>query len=123
MSNASAATANELLERVRALAPLIDEHRVRLDRERCVPDEITAQLVEAQLFRLWSPRDLGGLELDPISGFRVISEVARLAGSVGWNVMLSAAYSDFAGHSRPMPPVRSLSHPPQPSPDRSRPPA
>ena len=101
MSNDSAAIANQLIERVRALAPAVDEHRSSLHRERGMPDELTAQLIEAQLFRLWTPRDLGGLELDPVSGLRVMSEVARLDGSVGWNVMLLATYSAFAGHLPP----------------------
>jgi alkylation response protein AidB-like acyl-CoA dehydrogenase len=66
LNNGEAATASELIERVRALSPLVDKHRSRIDRERGMPDEITAELIEAQLLRLWTPRDLGGLELDPI---------------------------------------------------------
>ena len=93
----STGTMSDLVERVRALGPLVDQHRERLDRERAMPDEITAELIEAQLFRLWTPRDMGGLELDPVDGLRVISEVARLDGSVGWNVMLLGAYSFFSG--------------------------
>ena len=94
---ATAPTVDELIERVRGLEPLVEEHRARLDEERAIPGEITSELVDAGLFRLFTPAEFGGHQLDPVSGLRVIAEVARLDGSVGWNVMLLASYSAFAG--------------------------
>jgi alkylation response protein AidB-like acyl-CoA dehydrogenase len=41
----------------------------------------------AGLFRLWTPAEFGGVELDPVAGLRVIAAVSELDGSVGWNVM------------------------------------
>jgi len=96
-TTATTPAVEELIERVRALAPLVEEHRERLDRERAIPDEITSELAEAGLFRIWAPAEFGGHQLDPVGGLRVISEVARLDGSVGWVVMLLASYSSFAG--------------------------
>ena len=94
---ATAPTVDELIERVRGLEPLVEEHRARLDEERAIPGEITSELVDAGLFRLFTPAEFGGHQLDPVSGLRVIAEVARLDGSVGWNVMLLASYSASAG--------------------------
>src|SRR5260370_4868195 len=79
--------AERLLEAVRALAPLVEAERARLDRERALSPGLVDALVEAGLFRLWTPRRLGGAELDPVAGLRVIAAVAALDGSVGWNVM------------------------------------
>ena len=89
--------AERLLEAVRALAPLIEAERARLDRDRMLPPRLVDALVAAGLFRLWTPRRLGGSELDPVAGLRVIAAVAALDGSVGWNVMVAAAHGFLAG--------------------------
>src|SRR6202158_2483189 len=39
------------------------------------------------------PRVYGGLELDPITQVRVVAELSRMAGSVGWGAMISTAGS------------------------------
>src|SRR5437660_8460234 len=89
--------AERLLEAVRALAPLIEAERARLDRDRMLSPRLVDALVDAGLFRLWTPRRLGGSELDPVAGLRVIAEAAALDGSVGWNVMVAAAHGFLAG--------------------------
>ena len=86
-----------LLESVRSLAPLVEAERRSLDGERELSPRLIEPLMEAGLFRLWAPKELGGAELDPVSGLRVIAAVSALDGSVGWNVMISSAYSFFAG--------------------------
>ena len=89
--------AERLLEAVRALAPLVEAERARLDRERALSPGLVDALVEAGLFRLWTPRRLGGAELDPVAGLRVIAAVAALDGSVGWNVMVASTHGFLAG--------------------------
>ena len=89
--------AERLLEAVRSLAPLVEAERARLDRERALSPGLVDALVEAGLFRLWTPRRLGGAELDPVAGLRVIAAVAALDGSVGWNVMVASAHGFLAG--------------------------
>src|SRR5260370_1048923 len=54
--------AERLLEAVRALAPLVEAERARLDRERALSPGLVDALGEAGLFRLWAPRRLGGAE-------------------------------------------------------------
>ena len=89
--------AERLLEAVRALAPLVEAERASLDRDRALSPPLVEALVDAGLFRLWTPRRLGGAELDPVSGLRVIAAVAALDGSVGWNVMVASAHGFLAG--------------------------
>ena len=86
-----------LLEAVRALAPLVASERAGLDRDRALSPRLVEALVEAGLFRLWTPRRLGGAELDPVAGLRVIAAAAALDGSVGWNVMVASAHGFLAG--------------------------
>ena len=42
---------------------------------------------------MFIPRALGGLELDPVSVFRVLEEVSRIDGATGWNLQLSVGAS------------------------------
>ena len=97
MTTAPAAHAERRLEYVRILAPLVEAERQSLDTKRELSPSLLDALITGGLFRLWLPRRLGGAELDPISGLRVIAAVAALDGSVGWNVMVAAAYGIFAG--------------------------
>jgi indole-3-acetate monooxygenase len=97
VSAAPTARAEHLLEYVRMLAPLVEAERGDLDAKRELSPTLLDALVSAGFFRLWVPRRLGGAELDPVSGLRVIAAVAALDGSVGWTVMVAAAYGIFAG--------------------------
>ncbi len=40
---------------------------------------------------MWRPKALGGLEVDPMTVFRVLEEVARIDSAAGWNLQLSTA--------------------------------
>ena len=91
------APAERLLAYVRLLAPLVDAERPGLDAARELSPSLLEALHTAGLFRLWLPRRLGGAELDPVSGLRVIAAVSALDGSVGWTVMVAAAWGFFAG--------------------------
>jgi alkylation response protein AidB-like acyl-CoA dehydrogenase len=91
------APAARLLDYVRILAPLVEAERRSLDANRELSPSLLEALHTAGLFRLWLPRRLGGAELDPVSGLRVIAAVSALDGSVGWSVMVAASWSFFAG--------------------------
>lgn len=86
-----------LLDCVRLLAPLVEAARPDLDAKRELSPSLLEALMTAGLFRLWIPRRLGGAELDPVSGLRVIAAVSALDGAVGWSVMVAAAWGFFAG--------------------------
>ncbi len=75
---------DELLALVRKLGPLIREHAEEAERGRRLSPEVIGALTEAGLFRLLLPRELGGLEVDPVTCSRVIEEVARFDSAAGW---------------------------------------
>ena len=97
MSPAPPARTDRLLEYVRILAPLVEAERPGLDAKRELSPALLDALHTAGLFRLWLPRRLGGAELDPVSGLHVIAAASTLDGSVGWSVMVAAAWGFFAG--------------------------
>jgi len=80
-----------------SLAPLVEEARARIDRDRELPETLGAALADAGLFATFAPREYGGLELDPVAGLRAVAAVAELDGSVAWNAMVAGAHSFFAG--------------------------
>ena len=80
-----------------ALKPTIRQYREELDSGNRLPPELARQLNEAGLFQLALPRSMGGPESDPLTSFRVIEELSRVDGSVGWCAMLSSSCSLFAG--------------------------
>jgi alkylation response protein AidB-like acyl-CoA dehydrogenase len=53
-----------LIERARALAPLLAEHAEAAERLRRPHDAVMAALEEAEIFKLMVPRKFGGFELD-----------------------------------------------------------
>jgi alkylation response protein AidB-like acyl-CoA dehydrogenase len=51
---------------------------------------------EARLFRMYIPKALGGLEIDPITSMIVVEEIARADAAAAWNLMLGATYGLWA---------------------------
>ena len=86
-----AGTAEDILEKVRALAPEIRERAPEAEALRRMPPDLVQTLKAAGVFRIFAPKSHGGLELDFPDGLRVIAEVARIDGSAGWTVMIGSA--------------------------------
>jgi indole-3-acetate monooxygenase len=57
-----------------------------IEAGRRLPTALVDALTEADLFRLYTPREHGGLELDPVDLCSVVEEVSAVDGSVGWCV-------------------------------------
>lgn len=91
-----AQTANGIIKATQALAPLIQESVGAMEAERRLPPPVVDALRELGAFRLAVPRAYGGLELDPMTQVRVVEELSRMDGSVGWCAMISSAGS-FSG--------------------------
>jgi indole-3-acetate monooxygenase len=84
---ASPATAEEYLERARALAPLISGEAATIERDARVSKKVVDALVENELFWCAVPTDLGGGGLRMTDAIRVGEEVSRADGSTGWAFM------------------------------------
>jgi alkylation response protein AidB-like acyl-CoA dehydrogenase len=91
------AASQDVVQRARDLAPTVRSYADQVDRERRLPAALVAELKAAGLFHALLPRDVGGLEVDPINSARIVEEVARADGSTGWCVMLAAQSCGFAG--------------------------
>ena len=80
------ATVDEVLDRVAALEPMIRARSDEAEARRRLSPEVAEALTEAGCCRLFRPRSRSGLELDPVSAFRVIEEISRIDSAAGWNV-------------------------------------
>jgi indole-3-acetate monooxygenase len=106
----SAAT-EEILTSVRTLEPEIREAADVIEAERHLPEKLALALMRAGVFRMGVPRVYGGPELDPMGQVRVVEELSRLEGSVGWLSMISSAGSFLAAFLQPSVAERIFSSP------------
>jgi alkylation response protein AidB-like acyl-CoA dehydrogenase len=78
---------NQLLEAAQALGPTISKYGEATERDRRPPKPVIDALARAGLYRMFTPRSLGGLEVDPITFARVIEEISGFDSAAGWSLM------------------------------------
>ena len=88
------AAALDLLPQVRAV-------RDELEELRHVPSALARAIGDAGLFQLYLPSAIGGAETPPLTTFRVIEELSKAEGSVGWCVMIANSVTLFTGWLAP----------------------
>jgi alkylation response protein AidB-like acyl-CoA dehydrogenase len=93
-----------------ALAPLIQESAGTMEAERRLPANVVDALRALGAFRMAVPRAYGGLELDPMTQVRVVEELSRINGSVGWCAMISSAGSFASAFLAPSVAQRFFGH-------------
>ena len=84
-------TADSLLARVQEIAPLVRAHAAEAEEQRRLSYPVVDAMLQAGLYSMSHPKAFGGLEVDPLTMFRVVEEVARQDSAAGWNVQLAAA--------------------------------
>jgi indole-3-acetate monooxygenase len=88
-------TGESLLEAVKSIEPILREHAQESEERSRLAKPVVEAMRQARLFAMWIPKSLGGLELDPMSAFRVVEEVSRIDSAAGWNLQLSIAAGPF----------------------------
>src|SRR5919201_199361 len=86
-------TTAEMVERARAMIPVLRERQEECERLGRLPDETSRDFIEAGFYRILQPRRFGGYEFDLPTFARVAIELARGCPSSGW------AYALTAGHA------------------------
>ena len=75
---------NDLIDRARRLVPVIREHADGMERQRRVAKPVFEALANAGFQGLFAPRSLKGLEVDPLTAFRVVEQVALADSAAAW---------------------------------------
>jgi alkylation response protein AidB-like acyl-CoA dehydrogenase len=88
----------DLLTAARGLAPLIQQCRDEIERERRLPLPIVEALQQAGVFRMTMPRTLGGLEAQPHVQFEVLEALSALDASAGWCAYIGGSGGFFSAY-------------------------
>jgi alkylation response protein AidB-like acyl-CoA dehydrogenase len=88
-------TVDALLDRVKDIAPILRAHAAEAEEKRRLSRPVVDAMLKAGLYSMTRPKAFGGLEVDPLTIFRVVEEVARHDSAAGWNLQLSVACNCF----------------------------
>src|SRR6266478_1732606 len=89
-----------LIERARALQPLIAREADEIERTRRLTEPVVSALIENGLYRVLLPQSLGGTEAPPEIFMQVLEEIAKADASTAWCLgqcsvcAMTAAYLD-----------------------------
>ena len=73
-----------LVERARALQPLIASEADEIERTRRLTPKVTAALIENELYRSLLPRSVGGHEVSLETFMQMQEEIAKADASTAW---------------------------------------
>ena len=92
--------ASGLVERARALAPLIAQEADEIERTRRLTQPVVSALIENGLYRSLLPQSFGGAEAPPEVFMQMLEEIAKADASTAWCLgqcsvcAMTAAYLD-----------------------------
>ncbi len=78
--------AQPLVRAAAAMHSVIRGYHDDLEREQRLPKALVEQFHAAGFYRMLRPRELSGLQADPLTFLRVVELLAESSGSVGWNI-------------------------------------
>jgi len=87
---------DELLDRARALVPLLRANAAKTEQARNVVPEVLDALREAGMFRLTTPAEFGGYDVGLRTQLELVFELSRGCASTGWTVANDAGSTDLA---------------------------
>jgi indole-3-acetate monooxygenase len=87
--------------RTLALRRVIEAHRSEGDVLHHLPDVVAQAFVEANVYRLLLPTEFGGEDLDLLTYYDLIEEVASYDGSIGWNFSIGSSTPIILGDLAP----------------------
>ena len=76
-----------LLDAAQRIAPVIRAHNQEAEHRGRLSKPALDALADAGFLRMFTPRSLGGLEVDPLTCARVIEEVSRADSAAGWSLV------------------------------------
>ncbi len=75
------------------LAPAARAARDEAEQLRQTPPALAAEMTKAGIYQMYLPRSMGGPETPPMTAFRVVEELSKVDGSIGWCAMIATALS------------------------------
>jgi indole-3-acetate monooxygenase len=87
----------EIVTTALRLVPAVRAASDEAEQMRQTPPWLAAEITSAGIYQLYLPRSMGGPETPPLTVFRVIEELSKADGSVGWCVSIAAGLSQLLG--------------------------
>ena len=88
-------TVDTLLDRVKDIAPMLRAYAAEAEAQRRLARPVVDAMLQAGLYSMSHPKAFGGLEVDPLTMFRVVEAVAYQDSAAGWNMQMSVGASCF----------------------------
>jgi len=88
----------DVLLAVDRVRPVLERHREAAEQERRLSDAAMAALRAEGFFKLWLPREQGGVELELLPYLATVEELSRIDSAAGWifaNGATAAAQAAF----------------------------
>jgi alkylation response protein AidB-like acyl-CoA dehydrogenase len=98
----------ELLAEVESIAPVVAEHAAACEALGRLDEPTMAALRSTRLLGLYAPRELGGVEADPVTVLTVLEALSRIDASTSWTLGILAGTSGIAGAYLPAATTRRL---------------
>src|SRR3954463_10701077 len=90
-------TVPDIVAAAQRLVPAVKAARGDAEQLRQTPPALAEAITKAGIYQMYLPRSMGGPETPPLVAFRVVEELSRADGSVGWCAMIATALSLNAG--------------------------
>ena len=79
-----------------ALGPRIRAAKDHIQSQSSLPGSLIYAMAEANFFRLFVPKTIGGQETDTITAFRPVEVLSSMDGSVAWSPFVAIAFSVYS---------------------------
>ena len=99
---------NELLAELESIAPVLAEHAAQSEKLGRLEAASFEAMRGTRLLEMMCPRELGGLEADPVTQIEVLEAAARIDASAGWVLGIIAGSSSIAGAFMPAASARRI---------------
>jgi indole-3-acetate monooxygenase len=82
-------SSSNLMDTISRIAPILSEHVDEEEKMGRLSAPVVNAMRTAGFYKLYLPKSLGGLEIDPLTMTKVVEEVAHHNTAAGWSIMVA----------------------------------
>jgi len=82
-------SSNHVMDVISDIAPILSRQVDEEEKNGRLSTEVVGILKEAGFFKLFLPRSLGGLEMDPVTTAKIVEQVSTYNTAAGWSLMVA----------------------------------
>lgn len=79
------------------LQPLIEQHSAANEENQRLDQQVVDALVDAGIYRMWMPKEVGGVELSPTKSLQLLANVAYADSGAAWVLMATGLATGTTG--------------------------